>query len=584
MDNAGAEWETAWATMDTSVIWIAFLVALGAVVVWRVTMSSRRQKTLRELRSDWGKPQDRERDMEAISAYHRSLQQDDRAGEGMDDRTWRDLDFGPLFGKLDRTESTLGQQALYHRLRMPPDAAKLDAFEALVTRMDEDVDARDRARMALRRLRDQGGYNLWWLTDPDVAERRPGQVIYPLLALAMLILVVLSIFSPGFLLLLIAGFAVNMVLRGVSNSRIFWILSPFRQVAALLAIAGLLSYLEGAEIDPIVGALRTELPKLSRLKRAARWVSRDPFAMPEIIGALWQYLNLMFLIDLNAVYFGSAELGRRTSALIDVIAAVGEVDAAISVASFRSGSTAWTRPVFEPPGTKAVLTDLRHPLVEDAVPNSIELGPPHGVLVTGSNMSGKTTFLKTVGVNVVLAQTIHTCLATGYRAPKLVVESFIGRSDDLVAGKSYYLVEVEGVLARVRDSMRTDPHLFLFDELFRGTNAVERIAASEAVLTELVVNDSEFRPHFVLVAVHDLELVELLRDSYTACHFADDLGPEGLTFDHRLRTGPTSSRNAIALLRLNGAPDSLVARAEARATLLDRHRHPASVRGDNGEP
>ena len=97
-------------------------------------------------------------------------------------------------------------------------------------------------------------------------------------------------------------------------------------------------------------------------------------------------------------------------------------------------------------------------------------------------MSGKSTFLRTVGVNVVLAQSINTCLARVYRAPVYQVRSCIGRSDDLIAGKSYYLVEVEAVLALRESERAAAPHLFIFDELFRGTNAVERIAAAEAVL------------------------------------------------------------------------------------------------------
>ncbi len=111
-----------------------------------------------------------------------------------------------------------------------------------------------------------------------------------------------------------------------------------------------------------------------------------------------------------------------------------------------------------------------------------------GVLVTGSNMSGKSTFLRTVGVNAILAQTIDTCLARTYAAPVFVVRSCIGRSDDLVGGKSYYLAEVEALLALVEASDTTDCCLFLLDELFRGTNAVERIAAGEAVLSELLLD------------------------------------------------------------------------------------------------
>jgi DNA mismatch repair ATPase MutS len=251
-----------------------------------------------------------------------------------------------------------------------------------------------------------------------------------------------------------------------------------------------------------------------------------------------------------------------------VIAAVGDVDAAISVASFRIGTAHWTRPRFLPAGSPAIFTDVRHPLVDAAVPNSITLGPPHGILVTGSNMSGKTTFLRTLGVTAVLAQTINTCLAAVYEAPVVHVRTCIGRADDLLHGRSYYQVEVEAVLALVRASRSGEPHLFLFDELFRGTNAVERIAAAEAVLFELTANHT----HVIVTATHDGELVDLLSHSYVPYHFTDSLGPRGLVFEYRLQPGPATTRNAIALLKLGGAPDSLVSRALARAAELDRVR------------
>ena len=143
--------------------------------------------------------------------------------------------------------------------------------------------------------------------------------------------------------------------------------------------------------------------------------------------------------------------------------------------------------------------------------NSIVLRSGQGVLVTGSNMSGKSTFLRTVGVNAILAQTIGTCLARTYAAPVFVVRSCIGRSDDLVGGKSYYLAEVEALLGLVEASETADCCLFLLDELFRGTNAVERIAAGEAVLRELLLSrPGHDKHHVALAATHDGELVDLL--------------------------------------------------------------------------
>ena len=187
-------------------------------------------------------------------------------------------------------------------------------------------------------------------------------------------------------------------------------------------------------------------------------------------------------------------------------------------------------------------------------------------------MSGKSTLLRTVGVTAVLAQTINTCLAVRYHAPIFKVRSCIGRADDLVAGKSYYTVEVDAVLDLVRASVDSVPHLFLFDELFRGTNAVERIAAGQAVLRELIAGGAGTRSHVALAATHDAELVDLLHDTFAACHFGDAVGPDGLVFDHRLQPGPATTRNAIALLRLHGAPDTLLTRALTCAAALDRQR------------
>ncbi len=305
-----------------------------------------------------------------------------------------------------------------------------------------------------------------------------------------------------------------------------------------------------------------------------RWVSRDPLAADALTLVVLEFLNVLFVLDANAFYFAGRELRRRAPQLLRVFETVGEIDAAIAVASFRAGTDAWSRPTFRPEHAPAVFDGMRHPLLDEAVPNSVSLSPPHGLLVTGSNMSGKSTFLRTVGVNVLMAQTIDTCLALAYDAPVYCVRSCIGRSDDLIAGKSYYLVEVESVLALVRASDDSRPHLFLFDELFRGTNAVERIAAAEAVLRSLA---GAGRPHIVLAATHDSELVDLLKDVYAVCHFGDAIGPEGLVFDYRLQPGPATSRNAIALLELNGAPAGLVARALDTAEALDRRRRLAEA-------
>ena len=134
-------------------------------------------------------------------------------------------------------------------------------------------------------------------------------------------------------------------------------------------------------------------------------------------------------------------------------------------------------------------------------------------------MSGKTTFLRTIGVATIMAETLNTCLAAEYDAPVFLVRSCIGRADDLISGKSYYIVEVEALLRLVAASGTGTAHLFLLDELFRGTNAVERIAAGQAVLRELTGDPERPSCHIVLAATHDGEIVDLVADSYAAIPF-----------------------------------------------------------------
>ncbi len=509
----------------------------------------------------------------------------------MDDRTWADLHMDAVFTALDHTASTLGRQALYHRLRTVPVGDHLDAFEALVERMITDKPARERAKRALGRLRDPHGYDLWWLAEQDALETQPWYLLFPLLTATtiVLLLLLLTPWWPRIVPLLIVTLVTNLIVRFSTDRRVLSVAGAFRQLAPVIATAQALRFLHGSDIDPITDPLRSDVPKLGRLKTIARWVSGDPMMLAvspnplavilsDFSNTIYDYLNLAFLLDANGVFFGAGELQTHGASLLRAIAAIGDVDAAISVAAFRASTDGWTRPQWVPAGTRAVLSDVRHPLVDAAVPNTIALAPGRGALITGSNMSGKSTFLRTVGVAAVMGQTINTCLAADYAAPVFHVRSCIGRADDLLAGKSYYIVEVESLLELVQASASAAPHLFLLDELFRGTNAVERIAAGQAVLEALLIGTSGRSHHVALAATHDGELVDLLPATYAPYHFGDQVGPDGLTFDHRLQTGPATTRNAITLLRIHGAPQSLVDRATACAATLDRQRSVTSNR------
>ena len=504
--------------------------------------------------------------MPAIASYHGSLTATTSA-DSLDQRTWNDLDLDAVFAVLDRTESSIGQQRLYHRLRSFSSVTTLSAFEALVSRLSQDHTLREHCQIALSSLAGASGYQLWSLAQPGAIEVRSWHWLFPVVTAGVLGLALVSIAWPQLFLPLGVIGVVCLAIRMANARRIWRVVETFRFIGPLVATATALRRIRDQSHEPLTEALEFDLPQLTRLRVLSGWLTRDSVTLDPLTAILVEMLNSLFLLDANALYFGAGELQRQGTALLRTLAAIGEIDAAIAIASYRAGSSAWTRPILRAPLSAVTIHDLGHPLLPDGVRNSIDLAPPHGVLITGSNMSGKSTFLRSLGLAAVLGQSVNTCIANKYEAPKLTVRSCIGRSDDLLQGKSYYLDEVQAVIDVIRASKSDGAHLILLDELFRGTNAIERIAAGEATLRELATT-----AHLVICATHDVEVVAFLEGLYASFHFVDRMEPEGLVFEYRLAKGPSTTRNAISLLELNGAPAAVVRNARERAAHLSALR------------
>jgi DNA mismatch repair ATPase MutS len=226
----------------------------------------------------------------------------------------------------------------------------------------------------------------------------------------------------------------------------------------------------------------------------------------DIFATLLEYVSLYFLHEVRTFHAAMAEVVEHRDDLRTLFRLMGELDAWQSVAAYRAGIDGFVEPVVDEQGPLLDVQDACHPLLDNAVPNSVAIASG-GIAITGSNMSGKSSFLRTVGVNALLAQTIYTCLAAGYRARPLRIISSMNESDDLLGGKSYYLAEAERLLTIVREAERdSDPLLALIDEPLAGTNSPERLAASREILRHLAV-----RNVLVLVSTHDVELVAQLR-------------------------------------------------------------------------
>jgi DNA mismatch repair ATPase MutS len=210
-----------------------------------------------------------------------------------------------------------------------------------------------------------------------------------------------------------------------------------------------------------------------------------------------------------------------------------------------------------------VAKDVYHPLIHDCVKNSIQAGQK-SVLLTGSNMSGKTSFIRAIGLNMIMGSTLNTCFASQFDFPEAKVHSAIRISDDLLNDKSYYFEEVLTIKTMLEEGEKPAFSLFLLDEIFKGTNTVERIAAGKAVLSSLAKNNN-----LVFVATHDIELTEMLSDQYDLYHFSEILDQNKVGFDYKLKVGKLKNRNAIKILEMNNYPKEVIDDAMSVSRRLD---------------
>ncbi|MDE0650177.1 MAG: DNA mismatch repair protein MutS [Gammaproteobacteria bacterium] len=273
-------------------------------------------------------------------------------------------------------------------------------------------------------------------------------------------------------------------------------------------------------------------------------------------------LALVFLWDVHvlaALERWKQRSGARVRTWLDV---VGEAEALAALAALAADHPGWAMPTLDAEATTLRGRALGHPLLapELWVRNDVEVGPAGSfLLVTGSNMSGKSTLVKAVGLNVVLGQAGGPVCAEALRIPPLRVVTSIHVTDSLADGVSFFMAGLQR-LKQIVDAAETAGAtpgpgvLYLLDEILQGTNSAERRIAARTVLRRLLRSGA-----IGAVTTHDLSLADAedLNARAVPVHLTESVGDgnEGLTFDYRLRTGIATSTNALRLLQLAGLGD-----------------------------
>lgn len=475
--------------------------------------------------------------------------------ETVDDGTWNDLECQRLFRSVDSTLTPLGSQYLYRKLRMyRTDSSKLENDYAAYQTLRRDTVLRERLQLSLWPLRKDSNAliceNLFGESPPD--PRWTGVVLS--MSLVSLLTIAATILNPGLLGLLIVTILCNACIVIFVRHEIHETFLATARLGRMIAAAVRVAKLDapGAVSQPT--RLNTILGGTLDLRGSFRWFLAD--RSNDIIASLYFWLNLLFLADHVAAILVRRNLRRHRGTLAEIFLQVGSLDANMAIASWLQRNPVHCLPNITNE-KKIELIDGFHPLLPAPVANSLTLCAQSAVVV-GTNMAGKTTFIKMVGTNIILGRTLGLCFATAAVIPRATVLASIRAEHSMESGKSHFFAELERILSFMHMAERNDGFVFLIDELFRGTNTPERIAAGKAVLECLGANAQ------VLVTTHDVEMQSLLGPRFLTFHFTEnpDL-PE--VFDYRLHHGISTSRNAIALLEKLGYPASVIAEARRLA-------------------
>jgi hypothetical protein len=341
----------------------------------------------------------------------------------------------------------------------------------------------------------------------------------------------------------------------------------FRREGMFTGYPELLATVAHAPVDaPLIGGLRARITTdgvaadrmMDRLGRLMH------LADLRHSGSLYLPVQLLTLWDVHVMV--AVERWRRGAGphVRDWLDALGEFEALAALGTLAHDQPEWAFPEIATDGPVRIDAQaLGHPMLPDAtcVTNDVALGPPGTVLlITGSNMSGKSTLLRSLGTNTVLALAGAPVCARHMRLPVLSLHTSIRVADSVVQGVSYFMAQLQRmkqiVSAADAAGPRDTPVLYLLDEILQGTNTAERRIAATRVIRHLVDGGA-----IGAVTTHDLELADepALRDALVPVHFTETVNEDGgqlrMSFDYRLRPGIATSTNALALMRMVGLAD-----------------------------
>lgn len=490
----------------------------------------------------------------------------------IDNITWDDLSLDEIYSRLNYCNTSAGEDYLKHSLRCPY-TETCEEFNEYVN-LSKEISSDEAVCLGLNRyLTEIGKLRAYKFKDVILDFKnteKQNNFKHFFVDLLILISFGLIFVYPG------PGIVLFFIMIGYSVSNYF---KEKNMISAkLMVFAYLIKMLKTKIPNELTIKAKdiTENPCFSQKINTIRSIKSDfkPFMRGTFLisegartssnpfGILFDYLRMIFHVDIikyNSMINFIKENTDKAEKLYDVI---GELDCILSIDKVIKEMKEEGKEVCEalPDSNEKSFSikGMYHPLIKNPVDNSIDCDK--NVLITGCNASGKSTFLKSITISALFAQSFGFTFAKEYHAPFYRIYSSMALKDNIDAGESYFMAEIKS-LKRIIDTISDEGKvLCVIDEVLRGTNTVERIASSVEILKSLSTDNV-----LCLAATHDIELADLLSDCYENYHFTEEITGDDIIFSYQIKGGKATSRNAIRLLSILGYDEELVRSATKRA-------------------
>lgn len=493
-----------------------------------------------------------------ISGYYRKHQE----SFTIDDITWNDLNMDEVYKKLNYTYSAAGEEYLYYLLRTPAfDENELKRREEIISYFRNNSKTRVNCQLLFYKAGGCGKFSIYdYLDYLDNLGKRSNTIHYLAIVAILTSIGIMFLNLPIGLLLMVLVFVYNILKYFKIKSEIDPYITSFSYIFKLLYTVTELQKISIPVLDKEWKELKTCTHNLSGFKSGS-FLLMSTGRMSGSGNPLELFLDyLRMLLHLDLIQFNRmlTQVRSHMNEIDRIVTIIGMTETMIAIEAYREKYESYCVPEFGK-DYKLNAVNLYHPLLDMPVKNDISA--KESVLITGSNASGKSTFLKTVAVNQIFAQTIHTCMADSFESDFYKIMSSMSLRDDIQGGDSYYMVEIKA-LKRIMDETKKEgfPVLCFVDEVLRGTNTIERIAASVQILKSLTNSNS-----MCFAATHDIELTHILENSYANFHFEEEIEDEDIYFSYKIMTGRATTRNAIKLLGIMGYDETIIHNAEMMA-------------------